>query len=286
MRPLIPLITNVLCTPLARSPSAPTTPCYNCSGHVCRVFASRLAASCSARCSTSVCWRRRAAVSSPCSRRATGRSWPWAPWPASAGPAAPPGTGPGGDPASWPPRGFAAIGRVRRGNHQFALFDAGLIPKALWEAGTPRWVVRLQTRCSLRRSASALYRGRGRRPQLEAAVRAFPRTYGEHPHPTTPPDRAEHWTSDGWTLRAEFWDGVVPREDLPQATPFTVVTVHDLRYGRPLLLGVQELSPRGEEAHAASRDRWPVGVVPLAAKQLLGTGRQFVSARESVSPPS
>ena len=60
----------------------------------------------------------------------------------------------------------------------------------------------------------------------------------------------------------------------------SVVALHDPRHRDPLLLATPlPLPPR--TLRAGYPDRWPVEQVPLAAKQMVGAARQFVSAPET-----
>ena len=59
-----------------------------------------------------------------------------------------------------------------------------------------------------------------------------------------------------------------------------MVALHDPRHREPLVLATPlPLPPRA--LRDLYRDRWPVEQLPLAAKQLLGAGRQFVHAPET-----
>lgn len=136
---------------------------------------------------------------------------------------------------------------------------------------------------TFRRASPPPYRGRGRPATRGALVRPLPRSYRGQAIPATPPDHVATWHEDDHLLRAEVWaDPVLP--DAPAGSPsFTVVAIHAPGYPDPLLLARPlPLPPR--TLRACSADRWPVEQAPLAAKQLLGAARQFVSAPETGRP--
>lgn len=162
------------------------------------------------------------------------------------------------------------------------VFDAGFGLALLQEEGVPRYVVRCAKNATFRRAEPPPYQGRGRPPTRGATVRPLARTVQGRVIPATPPDRTATWTEEGMVLRAEVWTDLV-RPDAPPksaAPALTVVAVHDPRYQEPLLLASSlALSP--PVLRALYRDRWPVEQLPLAAKQMLGAARAFVSAPET-----
>ncbi len=98
--------------------------------------------------------------------------------------------------------------------------------------------------------------------------------------PATPPDRSETWAAGDVLLRAEVWADLVLPEAAASAHACTAVAIHDPRHRAPLLLATPlALPPRAVRDGYA--DRWPVEHLPLAAKQVLGAARQFVSAPET-----
>ena len=66
----------------------------------------------------------------------------------------------------------------------------------------------------------------------------------------------------------------------PDNETFTAAAIYDPRFQEPWLLACPLLLS-GAALRGLYRDRWPVEQVPLAAKQMLGGARQFVSAPES-----
>jgi hypothetical protein len=113
-------------------------------------------------------------------------------------------------------------------------------------------------------------------------VRPLPRGYRQQVLPATAPDRVETWVAEETVLRAEIWTDL-RRADAPaesDAPPLTVIAVHDPRYREPLLLATS-LPCSAQAVQTLYRDRWPVEQLPLAAKQMIGAARQFVSAPET-----
>jgi hypothetical protein len=71
------------------------------------------------------------------------------------------------------------------------------------------------------------------------------------------------------------------RPDTPLgAPPFTIWVVYDPRYAEPLVVAASPDLP-APVVLALYLDRWSVEQLPLAAKQLIGAGRQFVHAAET-----
>jgi hypothetical protein len=78
-------------------------------------------------------------------------------------------------------------------------------------------------------------------------------------------------------IRAEIWRDLVLPPAEAGGPSFTVIAVHDPRHHEPLLLA-SPLPVPAPVVHDLYHDRWPVEQLPLAAKQMLGAARQFVSA--------
>jgi hypothetical protein len=165
---------------------------------------------------------------------------------------------------------------------EMPVFDAGFKIKELQAAELPRYVVRLAKNFTARRNTPAAYKGVGRRPEYGELVRPLARTYKGKRIAATPSDRAETWTENGIEYRAEFWDNLVLPDVKahPEAETFYVAAVYDPRFTEPwLLASPARLS--GPAWRGLYRDRWPIEQVPLAAKQMVGSTRQFVFASES-----
>jgi hypothetical protein len=140
-------------------------------------------------------------------------------------------------------------------------------------------MARVAKNVTARRATPPAYGGRGRRPTRGVLVR--PRRYGSRFLPATPPDQRVSWTDDyGMPIRAEIWTDLVLPDAAPGGPTFRIISIHDARFRTPLVLATSlDRAPR--VAHDRSHDRWPVEQIPLAAKQLLGTVRQFVHAPEA-----
>jgi len=165
---------------------------------------------------------------------------------------------------------------------EMPVFDAGFKVRELKKAKLPRWVVRLAKNFTARRNVPAPYKGRGRRPEYGELVRPLPRKRKKKRIAATAPDRVETWTEKGMHFRAEFWyDLVLPDvKASPEAKTFHVVAIHDPRYKDPWLLACP-LKLTARAWRGLYRDRWPIEQVPLCAKQMIGSVRQFVFAPES-----
>src|SRR6185369_11531885 len=151
-------------------------------------------------------------------------------------------------------------------------------------AGATVWVTRLLKNVTARRADPPPYPGRGRPATHGDLVRPLARRRKEREIPATPPDRVTEWTEHGSdgdrTLRAEHWTGLVVPDAAPGSPTFTIVAIADPAYTEPLLVATPlDLSPQG--LRDLYRDRWPVEQLPLAAKQMLGAARAFVSETET-----
>jgi len=174
--------------------------------------------------------------------------------------------------------------RVRLGlaEDEMPIFDAGFKIADLYQAGLPRFVVRLAKNFTARRNYLPAYLEKGRPAEYGQRIRSLGRTYRGKRIAATPPDRVSTWQQQGLAFRAEFWDDLV----LPDTKPhpdnrtFSVVAVYDPRFAEPWLLACP-LQLSGADLWALYHDRWPIEQLPLAAKHMVGAHRQFVFASES-----
>jgi len=171
---------------------------------------------------------------------------------------------------------------------ELAVFDAGFNLGELLEVGVERFLLRLATNAIARRNYLPEYKGKGRLPEWGSVVRPLSRTYKGKDIAATPPDRQTEWQIEdkkkgSLTIKAFFWDNLVHSQQKPDtdAVTFNIVAIYDPRYKKPLLLATP-LNLKGETLQALYVDRWPVEQLPLSAKQMIGTFRQFVHASESV----
>jgi hypothetical protein len=160
------------------------------------------------------------------------------------------------------------------------VLDAGFEIRQLQEAKATRYVVRAAKNVTGRRAIPPTYPGRGRPSWRGELIRPLARTYRDRTLAATPPDHATTWQEGDAIVRAEWWDDLV-LPDLPQnRSTFRLVVIHDSRWTEPLVLATTlPISTRA--LRDLYLDRWPVEQLPLAAKQMLGAARAFVSAPET-----
>jgi len=168
---------------------------------------------------------------------------------------------------------------------ELAVLDAGFALKALLAVGMDRFLVRLATNATARRNYLPAYKGRGRLPEWGEKIRPLPRRYKGNLIEATPPDREDRWQIEpkgkSVTLKAQFWDNLVLADQKPGADSFNIIAIHDPRYHNPLLLATP-LKLDGATFKALYADRWSVEQLPLSAKQMIGTVRQFVHTDQTV----
>jgi hypothetical protein len=158
--------------------------------------------------------------------------------------------------------------------------DAGFEIRQLQEAGATRYVVRAAKNVTGRRADLPAYPGRGRPRTRGELIRPLARTYRDRALTATPPDQVVTWQEGGTVVRAEWWDDLV-LPDLPLDRPtFRLVVIRDPRWTEPLVLATT-LAVSARALRDLYLDRWPVEQLPLAAKQMLGAARAFVSAPET-----
>jgi len=165
---------------------------------------------------------------------------------------------------------------------EIGVFDAGFKISELQSAGIERFVVRLAKNFVARRNELPVQQGRGRPPEYGLEVRPLARHYRGREIPATPPDQCVSWNRDDRTLTAHIWSNLVlPNvKPGPDAHTFSVFGIYDPLYPTPLLLAVP-IPLHAASVHAIYCDRWPIEQLPLAAKQMIGAHRQFVSAPAS-----
>jgi hypothetical protein len=168
------------------------------------------------------------------------------------------------------------------GKDEIAVSDAGLKLSELQAAGIERYVLRLATNFTARRTVLPAHT-RGRKPTYGALVRPLPRTYQNNTLPTTAPDECQVWTQAGRDIRVEIWRNFVLKHAPPRPTnqTFDGYAFHDPAFKQPWLLATP-LMLKAPSLQALSTDRWPVQQIPLSAMQMVGAHRQFVHIPESV----
>lgn len=174
--------------------------------------------------------------------------------------------------------------KVKKGlqEDEIAVMDAGVKISDLQEAGLERYVLRLAVNFTARRNVLPAHE-RGRKSKYGAIVRPLPRTYKDKTLAATPPDETYTWMDNGREMQAEIWRGLVLKQMTPdQANPtFDVYALYDPNFSQPWLLATP-LKLKPESVRAIYTDRWLVEQIPLAAKQMVGAHRQFVSNPESI----
>jgi hypothetical protein len=160
------------------------------------------------------------------------------------------------------------------------VLDAGFEIRQLQAAGAPRYVVRAAKNVTGRRADLPDYPGRGRPRTRGALIRPLARTYRGRELAATAPDQVVTWQEGEAVVRAEWWDDLV-LPDVPLDSPtFRLIVIHDPRWTEPLVLA-STLAVSARALRDLYLDRWPVEQLPLAAKQMLGAARAFVSAPET-----
>jgi hypothetical protein len=165
---------------------------------------------------------------------------------------------------------------------EIAVIDAGMKISDLQEAELERYELRLAVNFTARRNFLPEHK-RGRKPSYGAIVRPLARKYKDKTLAATPPDETYTWTEDGRELRVEIWRKLVLKHVSPdeENPTFDVYAIYDPDFAQPWLLATS-LKLKPESVRAIYTDRWPVEQIPLAAKQMVGAHRQFVSNAESV----
>lgn len=157
------------------------------------------------------------------------------------------------------------------------VLDAGFEIRQLQEAKATRYVVRAAKNVTGRRATPPAYPGRGRPGWRGELIRPLARTYRDRTLAATPPDHRLTWHEGDAVVRAEWWDDLVLPDLPPDRSTFRLVVIHDSRWTEPLVLATT-LSVSARALRDLYLDRWPIEQLPLAAKQMLGAARAFVSA--------
>jgi len=158
--------------------------------------------------------------------------------------------------------------------------DAGFEIRQLQEAGAARYVVRAAKNVTGRRAALPAYPGHGRPRTRGELIRPLARTYRGRELAATPPDHVATWQEGDAVVRAAWWDDLMLPDTRPDSPTFRLVVIHDPRWTEPLVLATP-LAISARALRDLYLDRWPVEQLPLAAKQMLGAARAFVSAPET-----
>ena len=166
---------------------------------------------------------------------------------------------------------------------EIVVVDAGVKVRDLQEAGLERYVVRLASNFTARRNMAPEYCKKGRKPVYGELIRPLPRMYKEKMLPATAPDQTQIWDEQGHNFRAEIWRNLVLPDCAPDAhnQTFDVYAIYDPSFDTPWLLATPVIL-KPTSVRNMYNDRWPVEQIPLSAKQMIGSHRQFVHAQETI----
>ena len=168
------------------------------------------------------------------------------------------------------------------GEDEILVVDAGMKIAALQKVGIKRYVIRLATNFTARRNFLPEHH-KGRKPKYGELVRPLPRKHKGKTLPATPPDETFTWLDDRREIRAEIWRNLLLNKTVPNQAneTFDVYAIYNPDFEQPWLLSTP-VKLKAESVQAIYKDRWPVEQIPLSAKQMVGSHRQFVHNRESV----
>jgi hypothetical protein len=152
----------------------------------------------------------------------------------------------------------------------------------LQAAGLEADELRLAVNFTARRNFLAGHE-RGRKPKYGEIVRPLPRKYKDKKLAARVPAETYRWTENQRELRAAVWRQLVLKSMPPDEDnkTFAVYAIYDPDFPQPWRLATP-LKLKPESVRAIYKDRWPVEQIPLAAKQMVGAHRQFVSNPESI----
>ena len=165
--------------------------------------------------------------------------------------------------------------------------DRGFSLPELHNAEKGHYVIRLRQNITLRRNFLPEYKGQGRYPEYGEEVRPQSRKYKDKTIESTPPDESDEVlkmdqkTGKPYTLRTDIWKEAVLSDAKPGARTFCCIACFDSRFKDPMIYGTDLKEVSADTVRHLYGARWGVEHPPLAAKQMLGTERQFVHGRES-----
>ena len=174
---------------------------------------------------------------------------------------------------------------------QVMVVDAGFGIAEL-QAAAPKgfpthYVVRMASNATAQRNTLPPYTGRGRPPKYGETVRPLARTWRTRQIEATAADHQSCFEQDGRTIQVSIWHNLLLPKTPPSADTgnlercFSFYLFHDPLYKQPLLLATNLNHVQPETVFHIYRDRWTVEQPPLAAKQMVGLHRHFVSAPDS-----
>jgi len=159
--------------------------------------------------------------------------------------------------------------------------DRGFTLKEMLECQAPRSVTRVDKNFTARRNEPPRQLSRGRNKEYGEIVRPLERIYAGRRIEATPPDETAEWVEGTSPIQAHIWNNLTLSTSKQGGPSFQCIAVFDHRYKHPLVLAAHGLTVTAQTVRQLYRDRWQVEKVPLAAKQMLGAGRLYVSHPES-----
>jgi hypothetical protein len=165
---------------------------------------------------------------------------------------------------------------------EVTVFDAGFELADLQTAKTKHFVIRMASNCTARLNHLPAAKAKGRPCRYGNLVRPLPRKRLNHMLAATPAHQQGSFLVEERTIRtASFHNLVTSTTAVDSENPtFSIHVLSDPSYEHPLVLAT-DMTLTAELIYHIYRDRWPVEHPPLAAKQMIGLHRQFVSAHES-----
>jgi DDE superfamily endonuclease len=160
------------------------------------------------------------------------------------------------------------------------VIDAGFSLAYLLAQEQLCFVVRMAQNTTARKNALPPYSGKGRPPEYGEIVRPLPRKRGKNAIAATKPDANARWKDGRHTIKAYLYENLVASDEKPGGASFRLVVIFDPRYNKPLIVATN-LTVTAHAIWQLYRDRWPIEQLPLAAKQILGAERSFVSGTEA-----
>ena len=165
---------------------------------------------------------------------------------------------------------------------EVTVVDAGFELSDLHAAKTKGFVIRMASNCTARLNELPAAKGRGRPCRYGQLVRPLPRQRLTHTLAATPAHQQGSFGIEERMIHYASWHTLVTTTTAvqPDNPTFSLHLFDDPCYDKPLLLAT-DLPLSAELIFLIYRDRWPVEQPPLAAKQMIGLHRQFVSSADS-----
>ena len=174
-------------------------------------------------------------------------------------------------------------GKQRQSN-DVCIVDAGIKMSEIEDAKLSKYVVRLAKNCTARRNELPTYKDRGTYPKYGEYIRPLARTgRTNNIIDATTPDHTDTFEYEGRTIQASYWHNLVSSDKKvsDDASTFSIYMYDDPHYDKPLILAIDINVKMVQTPYLLYNDRWTAEHPPLAAKQVIGLHRHFVSAKES-----